>query len=73
MITPSQSVNWQQEDHSPYFIHVDGELADFVLVRKYSPECIIYDIEQFFVLPKFKGIGVGKQALKLVIAQFEGQ
>ncbi|EPA0985909.1 GNAT family N-acetyltransferase [Vibrio parahaemolyticus] len=66
-------IYWKQEDHSPYFIYADGELAGFVLVRKYPPNDLLYDIEQFFVLRKFKGNGVGKQTLKLVTEQFIGQ
>ena len=64
---------WKQEDHEPFFIYADVELAGFVLVSKYPSKGIIYDIEQFFVLRKFKGKGVGKQALKLVAEQFVGQ
>ncbi|MGF1770618.1 GNAT family N-acetyltransferase [Enterovibrio makurazakiensis] len=69
----SLDVYWKQEDHAPFFIHADGEIAGFVLVRKYPPEGLTYDIEQFFVLRKFKGKGVGKQALKLAAARFEGR
>ncbi|HAS64241.1 MAG TPA: GNAT family N-acetyltransferase [Vibrio sp.] len=66
-------VYWQQSDHVPYFIYADDELAGFVLVRKYPTDILIYDIEQFFVLRKFKGKGVGKQTLKLVTNQFMGK
>ncbi|WP_432468315.1 GNAT family N-acetyltransferase [Agarivorans sp. Z349TD_8] len=69
----SLDVYWKQEDHVPYFIYADTELAGFVLVRKYPTNRQFYDVEQFFVLRKFKGKGVGKQALKLVTAQFSGQ
>ncbi len=64
---------WGREDHVPYFIHDDEELAGFVLVRKDPINNLVYDIEQFFVLSKFKRKGVGKQTLKLVAEQFPGQ
>lgn len=54
-------------------LYVDNELAGFVLARKYPSNRLIYDIEQFFVLRKFKGKGVGKQTLKLVTEQLSGQ
>ncbi|CED71388.1 putative uncharacterized protein [Aliivibrio wodanis] len=53
----SLDVYWERVDHAPYFIYVDNELAGFVLARKYPSNRLIYDIEQFFVLRKFKGKG----------------
>ncbi|ANW26825.1 acetyltransferase [Vibrio coralliilyticus] len=59
-----QSLNpyWQRDDHTPYFIYVGDELAGFALIRAYPENKEILDIEQFFVLRKFKGQGVGKRA-----------
>ena len=59
-------VYWESESHLPYFIYVNQELAGFVLIRKYPSDPSINDIEQFFVLRKFKEKGVGKKAFKLV-------
>ncbi|WP_321969340.1 GNAT family N-acetyltransferase [Photobacterium angustum] len=58
----AESLNsyWSNADHTPYFIYADQELAGFVLVRKYPTNQNVFDIEQFFVLRKFKGQGVGK-------------
>ncbi len=69
----SLDIYWEHGDHIPYFIYWEGELAGFVLVRKYPSSALIYDIEQFFVLRKFTGKGVGKQAMKLVVEQFPGK
>ncbi|SBS38993.1 Acetyltransferase (GNAT) family protein [Marinomonas spartinae] len=66
-------VYWQREDHFPYFIYVEGELAGFALVRKYPANRSVYDIEQFFVLRKFKGQGVGKQVLELILKSYPGK
>lgn len=63
---------WQRTDHMPYFILSDGELAGFVFVRKYPGDERVYDIEQFFVLRKFKGLGVGKEALQQVTDLHKG-
>lgn len=65
-------VYWVLEDHIPYFIYVGSELAGFVLVRRYPNDLSTYDIDQFFVLRKFKGQGVGKEALAKVIDIFPG-
>lgn len=59
--------------HYPYFISVDSELAGFALVRRYPSNPAIYDMGQFFVLRKFKGKGIGKQALKSVLERFPGR
>lgn len=61
---------WARSDHFPYFIYVDSELAGFALVRKYPSDTSTYDIEQFFVLSKFKGRGVGKKTLELIAKKF---
>ncbi|CZF81925.1 hypothetical protein GCE9029_02909 [Grimontia celer] len=65
----SETLNpyWLRDDHHPYFILSDGELAGFVLVRRYPPNIAVWDIDQFFVLHKFAGKGVGKKALSAVL------
>lgn len=64
--------HWQRDDHWPFLIYHDGELAGFCLVRRYPPNPARYDIEQFFVLRRFKGMGVGKQAFCAAVARFPG-
>ncbi|MBD8512874.1 GNAT family N-acetyltransferase [Photobacterium sp. CAU 1568] len=64
---------WKEASHVPYFIYVDKEIAGFALVRNYSIEPEIFDIEQYFVLRKFKGKGVGKKALLAVVANHPGK
>jgi len=64
---------WKEVDHVPYFIHVGKELAGFALVRNYPIEPETFDIEQFFVLRKFKGKGVGKKVLLAVVANHPGK
>lgn len=66
-------IYWEQNDHVPYFIYFGEELSGFVLVRKYPANDSVYDIAQFFVLRKFKGRGVGKQSLELVVKLFPGR
>lgn len=70
--TPSTlDLYWQKSDHIPYFIYADNELAGFVLVRIYD-ETQRYDIEQFFVLRKFKRNGIGKKALEQIVKLYPG-
>lgn len=69
----SFDIYWKRSDHVPFFIYVGEELAGFVLVRKYPQNESVYDIAQFFVLRKFKGKGVGKKSLALVVSLFPGK
>lgn len=64
---------WQRDDHSPFFIYVDSEIAGFALIRRYPTDLSTYDVEQFFVLKRHNGKGVGKKALELLTAQFIGK
>lgn len=65
--------HWSRDDHWPYLIYHDDELAGFCLLRRYpySPE--IYDIDQFFILGKFKGMGVGDEAFRQAVSARPGR
>lgn len=68
----SLDLYWQREDHIPYFVYIGAALAGFVLVRMYPDNEDVYDIEQFFILRKHKGKGVGKRAFKKTIELHKG-
>lgn len=63
---------WQKDDHYPYLIKADGELAGFVLLRRFPEDPERYDIGQFFVLRKFKRQGIGKLAFEQAVSRFPG-
>ena len=60
-------------DNHPYLILCDDEIAGFSLLRRYPSEMSVHDIGQFFVLRKFKGKGVGRQAFRLSTSLFPGK
>lgn len=64
---------WQGDNHVPYFIYADDILAGFALIRRYPADQQIFDIDQFFVLRRFKGQGVGKRALQEILAKHPGK
>ncbi|CAM4049556.1 hypothetical protein VA7868_01245 [Vibrio aerogenes CECT 7868] len=66
-------IYWSSEEHVPYFILADNELAGFVLIRKYPVDRTVYDIDQYFILRKFKKQGIGKEALKQVLHLYPGK
>lgn len=64
---------WFDSDHWPYFIHVDGELAGFCLLRKYPDSEERYDVEQFFVLTPYKRRGVGFTVFNSLVNTYSGK
>ena len=66
-------VYWENNDHHPFLIMCDGEIAGFSLLRCYPLDKSLYDIGQFFVLRKFKNKGVGRKAFELSVSKFPGK
>ena len=64
---------WQDADYFPYFIYVDEKIAGFALVRYYPCDRSKLDVEQFFVLRRYKGHGIGKKALAQVVKLHPGE
>ena len=64
---------WGRDDHHPFLIYCNDELAGFSLLRKYPGEAELNDIGQFFVLRKFKGLGLGRQAFRLSVSKYPGK
>lgn len=63
---------WESDNHWPWLIYCDDELAGFCLLRRYPQDLKRFDIDQFFVLRRFKGLGVGKEAFRLAVAGMPG-
>ncbi len=64
---------WTDAEHIPYFILAGADIAGFALIRKYPNAPETFDIEQFFVLRKFKRQGVGKKALAQILLNHPGK
>ena len=64
--------HWSRDDHWPYLIYHGDELAGFCLIRRYPNHLERYDIDQFFILRRFKGMGVGKEAFRLAVSMRPG-
>ena len=70
---PSLGDYWQRDDHEPYLILCDGELAGFSLLRRYPGDASLWDIGQFFVLRKFKRRRIGREAFRLSVSGKPGR
>lgn len=62
---------WTDPDRHARLIRVAGEVAGFVIVHRFGPAA--WDMEQFFVLRKFRRRGVGRAAAVAVFETFRGQ
>jgi predicted acetyltransferase len=66
---------WTEEGRHPFFVRVDGKLAGFALVRAIGSKehnQTIYSMAEFFVMKKYRQLGVGQHAAIEVFNRFSG-
>lgn len=59
------------DKYSAFFIKSDEALLGFVIVKK-SDDKRAFEMEQFFILKKYNGKGIGKQAAINIFDRFKG-
>ncbi len=64
---------WDSDNHYPYLIFCDRELAGFSLLRQYPYENGLNDVGQFFIISRFKGSGAGREAFNLSVSRHPGK
>lgn len=67
---------WTDETKHPFFIMVDGNFAGFVLVGKfckYAKSENAHNIDEFFVMRKYRRMNVGNFAAKYIFDLFKGE
>lgn len=66
---------WTDESRIPYLIYVNEKIAGFALVQKMTSiidEKDVWDMTEFFILQKYQKKGVGQQAVKKILATYQG-
>lgn len=66
---------WTDNNKFPFLVYVDDKITGFVLVQKGSPVSAtqdIWDIDEFFVMRKFRHQGVGTTIANTVWQRFKG-
>jgi predicted acetyltransferase len=58
--------------HWAYLIYSDNELAGFAMLRRYPEDMSCLDMDQFFIINRFRGSNVGKTAFRQLVAQHQG-
>ena len=66
---------WTEENRYAYFIKVDCKLAGFILVNNHVDTTIEtkYSIAEFFVMYKYKKLGVGTYSINQILNKFKGK
>jgi predicted acetyltransferase len=66
---------WTEENRYPFFIKADGQLAGFAMINDY-PDIKIdmdYSMAEFFIMYKYRKLGVGKYAAKYIFNKLKGK
>ena len=66
---------WTEEKRYPYFIRIDNKLAGFIMINNY-PEVKVdtdYTISEFFIMYKYRKMGIGKYAVKYILDKYRGK
>src|SRR4051794_28522114 len=59
---PSLPLYWKEKTRVPFLVTVDGYLGGFALISRGSRitnDSAVWDIDQFFVLRRYRRLGVG--------------
>jgi predicted acetyltransferase len=60
-----------KDEYKSFFIKSTGTLLGFVIVKTTNSK-LSFEIEQFFILKKYNGKGIGKQAAIQIFDRFKG-
>ena len=67
---------WRDEALHPFLFQVDSKLAGFALVQHVSVvsgDSGIWDMEEFFVMPKYRRLGVATRVMRHLWNEFSGK
>ena len=64
---------WERDDTFPFLIRYKNELAGFAIVDKKGSEPLIdFNMAQFFIIRKFKHLGVGRYVAHQLFDRYKG-
>ncbi|MGC9398836.1 MAG: GNAT family N-acetyltransferase [Anaerolineae bacterium] len=66
---------WVESTRYPFLIYVDGHPAGFALVRvlRLNDDQVVHSMAEFFVMRKYRGRGVGREAAYWLFDRFPGR
>lgn len=62
---------WTEDTRHPFLIKYNNKIAGFVLVR--FNENNMYEVSEFFILNRYRNLGIGKYVAKEVFKKFNGK
>ena len=67
--------HWREDGRVPLTVEAGGRLAGFVLVNRWSAlnRVLDHSVAEFFVLRKYRRIGVGSRAARLLFERWPGR
>jgi predicted acetyltransferase len=69
-------IYWTEPARRPLLVYVDNKLAGFVLIDglpRGSPDVMVWDVAEFFILRGFRRRGIGTEAAHHVWKRFPGR
>jgi len=73
-VMPDFDTYWNNSDKNhPFLIRADGEIAGFILTRDIDVDRTQNYLAHFFVLRKFRRLGVGRRAAELILNCSRGE
>jgi len=73
---PDIPTYWRELDRHPFLVRIDGRLGGLALIRKgseISDNAVVWDMVEFFVLRRYRRLGVGTRIASEVWRRFPGQ
>jgi predicted acetyltransferase len=67
---------WTDQQRHPFVIHADGQVAGFAIVDQGShvtEESDVFDMAEFFILRRWRHLGVGREATRQLLRRFPGR
>ncbi len=65
---------WTDADRQAYLIDLQGHTVGFVFVRTLEEPCACdHEVAEFYVMPRFRGLGLGRSAAQQVFGQARGR
>lgn len=67
---------WEDPNRYPFLVMADGHLAGFVFVRRgsaISDDADVWDMAEFFIVRRFRRLGVGMKTALEIWKKFPGQ
>jgi len=63
---------WTEGNRYPYLVRVNGRLAGFAMVRRTAEEPVQYLMAEFFIVRKYRMLGIGKEVAEALFARHPG-